>query len=883
MSGLFIFYISKVIYKSRGVLFLCALLLVCPKFSLFGATRYAVASGNWSGSIWASTAMGVPGTAAAPTASDVVTINNGVSVSINSNVTASSVTVGVSGAGSALLHFNSNSNVSLNVINNVTLNNGVFTVNNVSGSRTHSLVIGGNLTVAAGCAFDMISSDGSDVCDVTFTKNGNAAISGTGSVDFNKINLIMGVSSSNILDVTSIITMTDGGLGLISGTFKLSSTSTIVPFTTTANIPLTARLWNNGGIMNSTTSIDWSLAGTLQISAGIVNHGNSANDRIAPSVFGTGVVNISGGSLNCAGRISNGTNAWTYIMTGGTLTVGIVGNTNPGYDPFNMDNANACSFSMSGGTIIISKPGGSTGQNLGYHNTATLGTGFTGGTLQIGDAGTPASSTISIDTSIPVYNLTIASSTVTARLTTYNTTVSNDVYIQLGSLNLNSKNLNVGHNWINDDTFMPTSATVTFNGKIPQDIGGINSTTFNNLKLNNTNPLLSNATIVLYNDVNVTGLFTLVRGFMITSTSDILSLTSTASTTGTSPISYVNGPMRKTGTTAFVFPVGYGNGNKWGRIAIGASSTNTTFTAQYFALPFFNTSSMSVLTSPALNDVSTKEFWQLDRTAGVGTATVTLYWEDATWSGINECTTADLRVARWTGASWENDNDAVLTSGTCAGATSGTVRTALSINYYGTLTFGSLTSAVNPLPVELVYFNVKSSIEVVDISWTTASELNNDYFEVQRSGNGYQFEVLGQVKGAGNSNEILNYNYIDQHPFNGISYYRLRQVDFDGKSSMSKIVSINRNTNNPIINNTYPNPVVDKLHIDLAGSTSTDLKVELIDATGRKILEKHYTNNAEPQSVLIETRQVATGLYSLRVTDMNGNGVIQQKAILVKN
>lgn len=883
MYGAFKYYINKVIYKSWRMFLLCTPLFICIAFSSFGAARFAVASGNWNGSIWASTALGIPGTAATPTALDAVTINNGVSVSINSNVSASSVTVGVSGAGSATLHFNTAGNVSLSVANNVSVNDGVFTVNNVSGSRSHSLVVGGNLFVAAGCTFDMISSDGSDVCDVTFSKNGNASISGTGSVDFNKINLIMGFSTNNILDVTSVITMTNGGLGLLSGTFKLSSASTIVPFTTSANIPLTARLWNNGGIMNSTTSIDWSLAGILQVSAGTINHGNSSDDRIAPSALGTGVVNISGGNLNCSGRISNGTNAWTYIMTGGTLTVGIVGNTNAGYDPFNMDNANSCSFSMSGGTIVISKPGGSAGQNLGYHNTATLGTGFTGGTLQIGDAGTPAASTISIDTSIPIYNLDIASSNVTARLTTYNTTVSNNVSILSGIFSLNSKNLNLGNNWINDATFSATTATVIFNGKTSQSIGGSHATTFYNLRINNLTTALNSSTVVLYNDVNVTGLFTLTRGFMITSTNDILSLTSTASTTGSSIISFVNGPMRKTGTTAFIFPVGYGNGDKWARIGIGAPSTNTTFTAQYFALPFFNTTSMSVWTVPILNNVSTKEFWQLDRTAGTGTATVSLFWEDAAWSGINECTTADLRVARWAGASWENDNDGVLTSGTCAGATAGSVTTVLSMNYYGTLSFGSLTNVVNPLPVELIYFNAKSINEEVNVYWTTASEINNDYFEVQRSRDGKQFEKISDIKGAGNSNAPLNYTYTDHHPFDGTSYYRLRQVDFDGKNSMSKIVAVKRNIGNNLINNIYPNPARDIIHVNLYDNNIQDIKIEITDATGRKILEQSYSGTNQPQSFLLVTSHIESGIYSLRIIDVNAGLIMQEKRIVLKN
>ena len=119
---------------------------------------------------------------------------------------------------------------------------------------------------------------------VTFTGAASNTITGTaattafgGGITINK-----GTSQNNILDVQSVITMSDGGLTLTNGTFSLSSNSTIVPFTTNPNYGANARLWCNGGTMNSIASINWTFDGTLEVSAGTINFGTAANNRIQP-------------------------------------------------------------------------------------------------------------------------------------------------------------------------------------------------------------------------------------------------------------------------------------------------------------------------------------------------------------------------------------------------------------------------------------------------------------------------------------------------------------------------------------------------------------------------------------------------------------------------
>jgi len=94
-----------------------------------------------------------------------------------------------------------------------------------------------------------------------------------------------------------------------------------------------------------------------------------------------------------------------------------------------------------------------------------------------------------------------------------------------------------------------------------------------------------------------------------------------------------------------------------------------------------------------------------------------------------------------------------------------------------------------PLPVELISFTAHAKKANVTLNWVTASELNNDYFEIERSMDGRSFQKIDRVKGAGTSDITLNYNYKDIKPQKGQNYYRLKQVDFDGTFSFTKMTT----------------------------------------------------------------------------------------------
>ena len=103
---------------------------------------------------------------------------------------------------------------------------------------------------------------------------------------------------------------------------------------------------------------------------------------------------------------------------------------------------------------------------------------------------------------------------------------------------------------------------------------------------------------------------------------------------------------------------------------------------------------------------------------------------------------------------------------------------------------GPVTLGGNTLPIELLYFKAELNNEIVDLYWATSTEMNNDYFSVERSENGKSFDVIFTMRGAGNSSTNRYYSLVDNMPLSGTSYYRLKQTDFDGKFSYSPIVAI---------------------------------------------------------------------------------------------
>ncbi|MDX1350256.1 MAG: T9SS type A sorting domain-containing protein, partial [Putridiphycobacter sp.] len=113
------------------------------------------------------------------------------------------------------------------------------------------------------------------------------------------------------------------------------------------------------------------------------------------------------------------------------------------------------------------------------------------------------------------------------------------------------------------------------------------------------------------------------------------------------------------------------------------------------------------------------------------------------------------------------------------------------------------------------------------IEWKTAPEINNDYFEIEKSSNGSVWESLAIVQGAGNSSEVLDYQYVDEKPFPGFSYYRLKQIDFDGQLEIFQPVSLSMPELMIAISEfkIFPNPTHDILTISLSYLNNKEIRI----------------------------------------------------------
>ncbi len=321
--------------------------------------------------------------------------------------------------------------------------------------------------------------------------------------------------------------------------------------------------------------------------------------------------------------------------------------------------------------------------------------------------------------------------------------------------------------------------------------------------------------------------------------------------------SFVDGFVRKTGNTAFTFPVG--DNGIYAPVAISAPGNTTHhFTARYVdvdAAPLYN----DQLKDASIDHISDCEYWIVDRTNGTSNVSVTLSWEAPRSCGVNA--PADLVVARWNGSMWKDHGNGGWTGSNPAG----TITTAAAVTSFSPFTLASHFTN-NPLPVELLFFRARPTGTSVTCTWATASEKDNDHFEVQRSQVGENFISIGSIEGAGNSQAVLDYSFEDRAPLQGLSYYRLKQVDVDGTETLSAIVAVHREGNNEL--SFYPNPASDEIHLNGTAMTDPVIQANIIDMEGRQVKVMNLSGSAWNAPITIT--DLPAGVYTLRVTGADG-------------
>ena len=681
---------------------------------------------------------------------------------------------------------------SLNLYGNFS-NSGTF----MPGSSTVTLN-GSGKTIAGTTTFNNLSvvEGAYTVSTGTITMNGDLYVESTGSLNFgNNAAILDG-------DLTNKGTLISNGTATFTGTrvqtFQLlnaiTSTSTgvinfngtVEPVINSSSSPAfaTVNINNTAGIR---ASVPWFVYVSFNVSSGATFNGGPLTHTFYGNFTNNGTVNSDGlirftpgapfsasASVKLDGTLFNSSGA---VEFGGTAPISIT-QTAPVLNVVRITNTHSSGVTAPGSWNIADELRIGTGAlfNAGSLTTHLIsGSLINDGTLQ------GQGSTFQFNGSPAEIN------------GTGNTFFNHFEIVSGADLTLNTV-MHVSRDFTADGAFNGNGGKVVFNGT---PVSAINGTAlpleFGDLEINKSG---GNATLAI--PVTVNGDLILTLGNLVTSAANYLNIADDASSSSGSSVSYVSGPMRKTGDDAFVFPVG--KGGSWARIAISApASVTDAFTAEYFNAPYSNTTSMDSIYGPVMNNVSIQEYWDLSRTAGTSSVNVQLYWENSL-SGINNYS-SDLVVAHWNGSAWENTGQSAITASVPGNVTSN------SVSSFSPFTFGSLSPSINPLPIKLLSFSAQMNASgAVDLLWKTVSETDNSHFTVEKSTDGKHFTEVLTLKAAGNAQTVQVYEGSDQQPYAGISYYRLKQTDLSGHTTISATVMLVNGHSDGQMLSVYPNP-----------------------------------------------------------------------------
>jgi hypothetical protein len=742
------------------------------------------------------------------------------------------------------------------------------------------------------------------------TRGTSVTITGTGftwatQVQFNGITAVFTIVNNTTITTTVPLTATTGlvtvtspaGVASSSGVYTVVLAPTVTSFT-----PSTG----SSGTTVSISGTNFQFVTNVRFNGlDAVYTVNSATliTAIVPNAATTGVITVVNGS----GTGTSGTN-FTVIqsptITGFTPTSGgvgtvvaITGTNLTGATVVRFNTTNATTYTVvNAGLINATVPSGAT---TGIITVITpAGTDFTTSNFTvIGDLIVSTTQTIS-----GTYNNVTVTGTGNATLGGVLTALGTVTIQTGGQINFGTDSINgpasfvsqnrskllvgaasgitstggfVGNIQVGGTRNINIGTIITYNGIVPQVTGNGLPVSTDSLIINNTNGVvLSQATTInnnlaLGNGNLILGNVNLTVNGTITgaSSSGYIVTNNTPSLTGSLTRAVANN------STAITFPVGTTLSYTPAQVTLTNTSTADAFSVRVFNGVLANGNSGSAIT----NNVVNRTWIITEAVTGGSNATVNLTWDDSLqMSGFNRflCGVASHNSLSWIAP-------------TTYGAATGT-------NPYSRSLSG-ITSFVGPfsvgdnsgsLPVELTSFTAKANGKDAVLSWETSSEINNNHFEIERSIDGKTFEYVGKVIGAGNSNNINKYRFIDENIAASVStvYYRLKQVDFDGMVNYHGNVQVKfeKETVSTLIMEAYPNPFNGNLNIVLTGLNSGKVDLVMMDIQGKIV--KTITNEVLNSSYLIELTETSTltdGLYIIQAI-VNGE-VIKLKVVKTSN
>lgn len=233
-------------------------------------------------------------------------------------------------------------------------------------------------------------------------------------------------------------------------------------------------------------------------------------------------------------------------------------------------------------------------------------------------------------------------------------------------------------------------------------------------------------------------------------------------------------------------------------------------------------------------------------------------WWNTSWQLITFNYTATAAYRYFTIGNFYNDAN-----------TAHTVFNASSPSSYGAYYFidEMIVQPTTPLPVLLLDFSGENQDKINHLLWSTATEINNDYFNVERSDDGISFNTIGRVNGHGNSNQVINYSFDDKYYTERINYYRLKQVDFNGVFKYSETISVK--SENSFFQKLYvvANFTNSELIIQLIDSKTDQISYRLMNMFGSAIRSGSFLSHEGYNTFTIDVQTLSHGPYFLLLTN----------------
>ncbi|MBL7923097.1 MAG: T9SS type A sorting domain-containing protein [Bacteroidia bacterium] len=420
-------------------------------------------------------------------------------------------------------------------------------------------------------------------------------------------------------------------------------------------------------------------------------------------------------------------------------------------------------------------------------------------------------------------------------------------------------------NWtnFNETAFREGNSKVFFEGSALQSINTPIRELFYQADVNNA------AGINTGTSMQVQNLLTLTNGLITTGSNEVYITTgNTGAISGYGLTRYISGNLRRqvANSGVYDFPVGYSSAYELATLSIASQAGISNI------LVDFDAPSPGALPNPALcfinsspvNGMLDAGSWSISPNATPLAVNLSLTLKErghtnsvapATRYGIIR---RDDALSDWLGAPLGTHANFTQSE---VGGTATAVRSGINTtNFWGDFAIGFGSA---PLPVEWLSFIARPEAGKVYLHWKTASESENDYFRVERSHNGLHFEAIGQVAGNGTTSLPSNYAFTDYSPYEGTSYYRIRQVDYNGRTDFSTVVPVRFGESLSGLQ-ISPNPVREQAWLLLQSPENTTSSIELFDPAGKLVYTRVVELQEGSNGIALDMSRFESGMYILK-------------------